>query len=106
MTSVALRPEWIVVIGAGLASIAIRLAPEVWLRGRPPPAALARALPWLPVVVAGALVGVLHLGAPSDVRWQYAIAAIPAAATLLWRRSFYLPLLAGAATLAILRALT
>ena len=62
-----------------------------------------RALPWLPVVVAGALVGVLHLGADANVRVQYLIAAVPAGLTLLWRRSFYLPLLAGAATLAILR---
>lgn len=45
----------------------------------------------------------LHLGAPADVRWQYAIAAVPAGLTLLWRRSFYLPLVAGAATLALLR---
>ena len=90
-------------LGGGLASLAIRLAPELWLRGRAPPPALARALPWLPVVVAGALVGVLHLGAAADVRTQYVIAAIPAGLTLLWRRSFYLPLLAGAATLALLR---
>ena len=64
---------------------------------------MARALPWLPVVVAGTLVGVLHLGAEGDLRWQYAVAAVPAALTLLWRRTFYLPLLAGAATLALLR---
>lgn len=100
-----LRPEWWIVIGAGLASIAIRLAPELWLRGREPPVALARALPWLPVVVAGVLVGVLHLGAAPAVRWEYLVAAVPAALTLLWRRSFYLPLLAGAATLALIRAL-
>jgi len=48
-------------------------------------------------------VGVLHLGAAPDVRWQYVIAALPAAATLLWRRTFYVPLLVGAATLALLR---
>lgn len=95
--------EWILVLGAGAASILLRLAPEVWLRGRAPPTALARALPWLPVAVAGALVGVLHLGAPSALRWEYLVAAVPAALTLLWRRSFYLPLLAGAATLALLR---
>ncbi|HUR69320.1 MAG TPA: AzlD domain-containing protein [Candidatus Thermoplasmatota archaeon] len=93
-------------LGAGAASVAIRLAPEMWLRGRAPPTALARALPWLPVVVAGALAGILHFGAPPDVRSQYLIAAIPAGSTLLWRRSFYLPLLAGAATLALLRAMT
>lgn len=86
-------------------SLALRLAPELWLRGREPPTLLARALPWLPVVVAGALVGVLHLGAAADVRAQYLIAAIPAGLTLLWKRSFYLPLLVGAATLAVLRAL-
>lgn len=96
--------EWLLVIGTGLVSIAIRLAPEAWLRGREPPGPLARALPWLPVVVAGALAGVLHLGADPGVRVEYAIAAVPAALTLLWRRSFYLPLLAGAVTLALLRA--
>lgn len=99
-----LQGEWVLVAGAGLASAAIRLAPEAWLRGRAPPPLLARSLPWLPVAVAGALVGVLHLGAEPDVRTEYLLAAIPAAATLLWKRSFYLPLLAGAATLAVLRA--
>jgi len=98
--------EWFLVLAAGGASAALRLAPEGWIRGRAPPKLLANALPWLPVVVAGALVGVLHLGAPTSLRWQYAIAAVPAGATLLWRRSFYLPLVAGAATLAILRWLT
>lgn len=101
-----MQAEWLLVIGAGAASIAIRLAPEAWLRGRAPPPFLARALPWLPVVVAGALAGVLHLGAPPALRWEYVVAAIPAALTLLWRRSFYLPLLAGAATLALLRLFT
>lgn len=95
--------EWLIVAGAGVVSIAIRLAPEAWLRGRAPPLALARALPWLPVVVAGALVGVLHFGAEGALRTEYVIAAIPAALTLVWRRSFYLPLLAGAVTLALLR---
>lgn len=98
-----LAPEWWLVLGAGAASAALRLAPEIWLRGREPPTALARALPWLPVVVAGTLVGVLHLGADAALRWQYVLAAIPAGLTLLWRRTFYLPLLAGAATLALIR---
>ena len=101
-----MQGEWLFVAAAGLASAAIRLAPEAWLRGRAPPGPLARALPWLPVVVAGALVGVLHLGAPPAVRWQYLIAAVPAGLTLLWKRSFYLPLVAGAATLAVLRWVT
>ena len=99
-----LSAEWMLVLGAGLVSVALRLAPEVWLRGRAPPTPLARALPWLPVIVAGALVGVLHFGAPADVRAHYLIAAVPAGLTLLWKRSFYLPLLVGAATLALLRA--
>lgn len=101
-----MQGEWLVVAGAAIVSVAIRLAPEAWLRGRAPPAALARALPWLPVVVAGALVGVLHLGAPAELRWQYLVAAVPAGATLMWRRSFYLPLVVGALTLAALRAFT
>lgn len=95
---------WAVALGVGLATAAIRLAPEAWLRGRPPPTALARALPWVPVLVAGSLAGVLHLGAPSDVRAQYLLAAVPAAATLLWKRTFYLPLVVGVLSLAILRA--
>lgn len=86
-----------------MVSVAIRLAPEAWLRGRPPPPALARALPWLPVSVAGALTGVLHLGASPEVRWEFVVAAVPAGLTLLVRRSFYLPLVAGALTLALLR---
>lgn len=98
--------EWWIVLGAGGVSALLRLAPEAWLRGRAPPGPLARALPWLPVIVAGTLVGVLHLGAARDLRWQYAIAAVPAAATLLWRRSFYIPLVVGAATLALLRWIT
>lgn len=100
-----MQAEWLLVLGAGAASIALRLAPEAWLRGREPPTLLARSLPWLPVIVAGALAGVLHLGAPTDMRWQYLVAAIPAGLTLLWKRSFYLPLIVGAATLAILRLL-
>lgn len=95
---------WLLVALAGGASVAIRLAPELWLRGREPPRVLADALPWVPVAVAGALVAVLHLGAPPAVRVEYLIAAVPAAATLLWRRSFYLPLVVGALTLAALRA--
>lgn len=95
---------WLLVVGAGAVSVLVRLLPEAWLRGRAPPSALARALPWVPVVVAGALVGVLHLGAPTDVRWQYVMAAVPAALTLLWRRSFYIPLLVGATVLAAIRA--
>ncbi|MEA3198800.1 MAG: hypothetical protein QOE90_228 [Thermoplasmata archaeon] len=101
-----MQGEWLLVLAAGGISVALRLAPETWLRGRAPPGPLARALPWLPVVVAGTLVGVLHLGAPPDVRYQYAIAAVPAGATLLWRRTFYVPLLVGAATLALLRWVT
>lgn len=101
-----MQGEWLLVAGAGLVSAAIRLAPEAWLRGRAPPDALARALPWLPVVVAGALVGVLHLGAAPALRNEYLVAAIPAAATLALRRSFYLPLAAGAVALAALRAFT
>lgn len=98
--------QWLIVLGIGLASLAIRFAPELWLRGREPPKALADALPWVPVIVAGALAGVLHLGADADVRGQYLIAAVPAGLTLLWKRTFYLPLLVGAATLALLRWIT
>ena len=97
--------EWLLVAGSGLVSLAIRLLPEAWLRGREAPTPLARALPWLPVIVAGAFVGVLHLGADPDVRAEYLVAAVPAALTLLIRRSFYLPLVTGAVTLALLRAL-
>jgi branched-subunit amino acid transport protein len=95
----------LIVLAAGAVSVAMRLAPEAWLRGRAPPGFLARALPWLPVVVAGALVGVLHLGAPAPQVPGYVLAAIPASLTLLWRRSFYVPLVVGAATLALLRAM-
>ena len=94
---------WLLVLGAAVVSFGIRLAPEVWLRGRAPPAPLASTLPWLPVAVAGAFVGLLHLGAEADVRLEYVVAAIPAAATLLWRRTFYLPIVAGAVTLAVVR---
>lgn len=102
--SLSTQEQWLIVLGIGLVSLAIKLAPEWWLRGREPPKALANALPWVPVVVAGALAGVLHLGADTDVRWQYLIAAVPAGLTLLWKRTFYLPLLVGAATLALVRA--
>lgn len=98
-----MQVEWIIVLGGGLLSVAIRLAPEAWLRGREPPKTIARTLPWLPVAVAGALAAVLHLDQPGDLRTEYLIAAVPAALTLLWKRSFYLPLLVGAATLAVLR---
>ena len=97
---------WALVLGAALLSAAIRLAPELWLRGRAPPGPLARTLPWLPIAVAGTFVGLLHLGAAPAVRTGYLIAAIPAALTLLWRRTFYVPLLVGAATLAALRHFT
>ncbi|MHB8606206.1 MAG: AzlD domain-containing protein [Thermoplasmatota archaeon] len=94
---------WLLAGAAGAVTIAIRLLPEAWLRGREPAPFLARTLPWVPVAVAGALIGVLHLGAASGVRVGYLLAAIPAAATLLWRRSFYFPIVAGAVTLALLR---
>lgn len=94
---------WLVVLGAGLVSVLLRLAPEAWLRGREPPGPLARALPWLPVVVSGVLVAALHVDVPADDRAPYLIAAVPAALTLLVRRSFYLPIVVGAITLALLR---
>ena len=95
--------EWALVVGAGAVSITIRLLPEIWLRGKEPPGPLARSLPWLPVCVAGALVGLLHAGAPAGEHLAYLVAGVVAALTLLVRRSFYLPLVAGAATLALLR---
>lgn len=97
--------EWAVALAIGLVSVAIRLLPEAWLRGRAPPKAVADALPWLPACVAGALLGVLHFGAPPDMRFDYLMAAGAASLTLLWRRSFYLPILAGALVLALLRSL-
>lgn len=95
--------EWALVLAIGLVSAAIRLLPEAWLRGRAPPQAVADALPWLPACVSGALLGVLHFGAPADVQVEYLLAALAASLTLLWRRSFYLPILAGALTLALVR---
>jgi branched-subunit amino acid transport protein len=96
--------EWLLVLGIGLASAAIRLVPELWLRGREPPPLVRDALPWLPACVAGTLIGVLHFGADPSVRVEYLAAAGAAGLTLLWRRSFYLPILAGAIVLAALRA--
>lgn len=95
---------WLLVLGIGLASAAIRLLPELWLRGREPPALVRDALPWLPACVAGTLLGVLHFGAEPALRLEYLVAAGAASATLLWRRSFYLPIVAGALALALLRA--
>jgi branched-subunit amino acid transport protein len=95
--------DWLLVLAIGGVSAVIRLLPEAWLRGRAPPKAVADALPWLPACVAGALLGVLHFGAPPDARADYLLAAAAASLTLLWRRSFYLPILAGALTLALLR---
>lgn len=57
---------------------------------------------WLAAATARALS--LHFGAPDDVRVQYLIASVPAALTLFWRRTFYVPLFVGMATLALLRA--
>lgn len=94
---------WWLVGGAAAVSVLIRLAPEILLRGRAPPGPVAETLPWLPVAVVGVFVGVVHLGAAPDVRVEYLIAAVPAALTLLWRRTFYLPLAIGALTLAVLR---
>jgi branched-subunit amino acid transport protein len=96
-------PEWAAVLAIGLVSAAIRLLPEAWLRGRAPPRFVADALPWLPACVAGALLGALHFGAPADDRLPYLLAAAAASLTLLWRRSFYLPIVAGALVLALLR---
>jgi branched-subunit amino acid transport protein AzlD len=97
--------EWLLVLGIGLASAAIRLVPELWLRGREPPPLVRDALPWLPACVAGTLLGVLHFGAPSGLRLEYLAAAGAASLTLLWRRSFYLPIAAGAVVLAVWRSL-
>lgn len=97
---------WIVVLLSAIVSVVIRLLPEIWLKGRAPPGPLARILPWLPVAVAGAFVGILHIGAESDVRLGYLIAAIPASLVLIWRRSFFLPILVGAVTLGLLRHFT
>ena len=95
--------EWALVLAIGAVSVAIRLLPEAWLRGRAPPKVVADALPWLPACVAGALLGVLHFGAPTGVQVEYLLAAAAASLTLLWRRSFYLPIVAGALALALLR---
>lgn len=96
--------EWLLVLGIGLASVALRLLPEAWLRGRAPPAPVAAALPWLPACVAGTMLGVLHFGVGPALRLEYLAAAAAAGLTLLWRRSFYLPIVAGAVVLALLRA--
>lgn len=95
--------SWGAVAVVAVVSIAIRLAPEWILRGREPPAWIRRGLPWLPVAVAGAFVGILHLGEVPGVRADYVIAALVGSLTLLWRRTFYFPLIAGAVTLALLR---
>jgi branched-subunit amino acid transport protein len=95
--------EWVPVLAIGTVSVVVRLIPEAWLRGRAPPQVVADALPWLPACVAGALLGALHFGAPSEVQVEYLLAAGAASLTLLWRRSFYLPIVAGALVLALLR---
>lgn len=95
--------DGLLVLAIGGVSALIRLLPEAWLRGRAPPKIVADALPWLPACVAGALLGVLHFGAPADARAGYLLAAAAASLTLLWRRSFYLPIAAGALVLALLR---
>lgn len=95
--------EWAIVLGGGLASLALRWAPELWLRDRQPPTLIADALPWLPVTVAGTMAGLLHLGAAPELRLEYLAAAAVGSLSLLWRRSFYLPLFLGALTLALWR---
>ncbi|MGB0652628.1 MAG: AzlD domain-containing protein [Thermoplasmatota archaeon] len=94
---------WGVALAVGLVSIAIRLLPEALLRGREPPIWIAVGLPWLPVAVAGTFVGVMHLD-DAALRLEYVVAGGLGALTLLWRRTFYLPLVVGAVTLAVWRA--
>lgn len=93
-------------VASAVVSALIRLLPELWLRGEEPPGPLARVLPWLPVAVAGVFVGVLHIGAEPHLRLAYVLAAVPAGLSLLWRRSFFIPILVGAFSLALLRHFT
>ena len=81
----------------------IRFGPELWLGDDDPPGFLRDALPWLPVAVCGTMAGILHLGADASVRYEYLGAAAVGGLTLLWRRTFYVPLVAGAVFLALWR---
>ena len=95
---------WGIALAVAGVSTLIRLWPEAVLRGREPPAWVRDALPWLPVAVSGAFVGIMHFGAEADLRIDYLLAGGAGALTLLWRRTFYGPLIVGALVLAIMRA--
>lgn len=95
---------WGIAAAVAVVSTLIRIWPELVLRGREPPAWVRAALPWLPVAVAGTFVGIMHFGAAPAVRIEYILAGAAGALTLLWRRTFYGPLVVGALTLALVRA--
>lgn len=95
---------WGTALAVAAVSTLIRIWPELILRGREPPRWVRAALPWLPVAVAGTFVGIMHIGAEPTVRLEYLVAGAAGGLTLLWRRTFYGPLVVGAAVLALLRA--
>lgn len=84
-------------------SLLIRFGPELWLGDRDPPGMITDALPWLPIAVVATMAGILHFGADPALRLEYLAAAALGGLTLIWRQSFYLPLLVGAAFLATYR---
>ena len=98
---------WTVVLAAGLACLAVKLAgylaPHAWLE-RP---RVVRVAGLVTVALLAALVAVQTLASGRSLVLDARVAAIAVAAVLLWRRAPFVVVVAAAAlTAAALRALT
>jgi len=97
---------WLAILGAGLATYLVRLAPLVVTPRRPAPAAVARYLDALPIAIIAALTGpaiVLPSGAPT--LGAEPVGALVAVAVARWRRNLLAGVLAGVVSVALLRLL-
>lgn len=95
---------WLAIAGAGLVTYLLRLAPLVVSVRRPAPVALRRYLDALPIAIIAALTGpaiVLPGGAPT--LGAEPVGALVAVAVARWRRNLLAGVLAGVASVALLR---
>ena len=95
---------WLAILGAGLATYLVRLAPFVVTARVPAPAALARYLDALPIAIIAALTGpAIVLPSGAHTLGAEPVGAIVAVVIARWRRNLLAGVLAGVVAVALLR---
>jgi branched-subunit amino acid transport protein len=97
---------WLVVLGSGLATVALKAAGPVLLGGRPLPDRLTRVVTLLGPALLAALVATASFTTDEDIVLDERVAGMAAAVVALWLRAPVLVVVVlAAATTAVLRAL-